>query len=216
MSEVKQYYALCIKGAEGNPGIAFIHLYDDEEFGTMLALSLYTSPDGKAQRAHLERYAEKVVDPMPPYEKREGDLIIVPVSRADLIDAIKPAMPNTVLVNGKKFAASKFKAMLEDLREAPSQEQHPQIVGPPMPEHKAQDLEKAVGKTIAAVEFGVESSLPEWKHEGEAMVLHFTDGTALAVLVGSNAKNLSGVYDLDPGDVHTDLMPIWVDRPLPS
>ncbi len=95
-------------------------------------------------------------------------------------------------------------------------DQGPDIVGPPMPEHKAQDLEKAVGKTIAAVEFGVQSSLPEWKHESEAIVLHFTDGTALAMLVGSNANNLSVAYDLDPGDVHTDLMPIWVDRPLPS
>lgn len=92
----------------------------------------------------------------------------------------------------------------------------PEIVGPPMPEHKAQDLEKAVGKTIAAVEFGVESPLPEWRHESEAMVLHFTDGTALSILVGSNAKNLSYDYSLSPEDVHTDLMPIWVDRPLPG
>ncbi len=94
--------------------------------------------------------------------------------------------------------------------------QAPEIVGPPKPEHKEGRIQEAVGKTISAVEYGVESSLPELKHEGEAIVLHFTDGTALAIVVSSNAKNLSGFYDLDPGDVHTALMPIWTDRPLPS
>ena len=86
-----------------------------------------------------------------------------------------------------------------------------------MPPHKAGELEKAVGKIVSAVEFGVETSLPEWKHEGEAIVLHFTDGTALSIMVGSNAKNLSYDFDgLNPGDIHTDLMPIWVNRPAPN
>jgi hypothetical protein len=78
-------------------------------------------------------------------------------------------------------------------------------------------LEQAAGKTISAVEFGKEEGLPEWKHEGEAIVLHFTDGTALSILVGSNAKNLSYEHEgLEPGDIHTDLITLWVDRPPPE
>jgi len=93
-------------------------------------------------------------------------------------------------------------------------EEHPKIVGPPPgpaelnPKRRA--LEKVVGKTISNVEYGVEASHPEWKHEGEAIVLHFTDGTALSIEVGSNAKNLSEVHaGLKPGDIHTELLPMW-------
>lgn len=99
---------------------------------------------------------------------------------------------------------------------ASERDRGPEIVGPPNPEHKAKRMQEVVGKTISAVEYGVESSLPEHKHEGEAIVLHFTDGTAIEIVVGSNAKSLSIAYDLDPGDVHTDIMPIWVDREPPS
>jgi hypothetical protein len=109
-----------------------------------------------------------------------------------------------------------FKAMLEEEQSKPIS-RSPEIVGPPMPPHKAGELEKAVGKIVSAVEFGVETSLPEWKHEGEAIVLHFTAGTALSIMVGSNTKNVSYDFDgLNPGDIHTDLMPIWVNRPAPN
>lgn len=96
-------------------------------------------------------------------------------------------------------------------------DKNPKITGPPMPEHKADELKQAEGKTIAAVEYGVVEGLPDWVHEGEAMVLHFTDGTALSIEIGSNAKNLSDEHpNLKPEDFHTDLMPIWRDRDRPK
>jgi hypothetical protein len=212
----EQYYALCVETGDDQTHIAFIHLGRDEEFGTRLAIALYTSPTGKAQQTHMERYADRVVEPIPPYEKVEGNLLILPVSRDELIDTIQSPTPDTVLVNGKKNAAHRFKAMLKEQTSKPIS-RSPEIVGPPMPKHKATDLEKAVGKIVSAVEFGVEASVPEWKHEGEAIVLHFTDDTALAIMVGSNSTNLSDEFEgLKPGDIHTDLMPIWVNRPHPE
>ena len=105
----------------------------------------------------------------------------------------------------------------EKPRSPDAKDQNPTIVGPPRPDLKTERIEKAVGKTIAAVEYGAEASLPEWKHEGEAMVLHFTDGTALSIEIGSNAKNLGSKHPgLKPGDVHTDLVPMWRDRPPPK
>ncbi len=93
-------------------------------------------------------------------------------------------------------------------------DEHPKIVGPPPGpaelNPKVRALEKVVGKTISNVEYGVEASHPEWKHEGEAIVLYFTDGTALSIEVVSNATNLSEVHlGLKPGDVQTELMPMW-------
>jgi len=97
-----------------------------------------------------------------------------------------------------------------------SEDQNPKIVAP-VHALKARVLERAVGKTITAVEYGVEESLPEWKHEGEAIVLHFADGTALSIEAGSNSKNLASDFEgLEPGDIHTDLITVWRNRPLPS
>ena len=42
-------------------------------------------------------------------------------------------------------------------------------------------------------------------------MLNSTDGTALAITVGSNAQNLSREHPgLAPGDVSTDLVPLWL------
>jgi len=94
---------------------------------------------------------------------------------------------------------------------------NPKFTGGPVNEFKAKRLNEAVGKTIAAVEYGPVEGLPDWVHEGEAIVLRFTDGTALAIVIGSNARNLSAIHpDLKPGDFHTDLVPIWRDRDRPT
>jgi hypothetical protein len=104
----------------------------------------------------------------------------------------------------------------EKLRDPNAKDENPKIVVSPRND-KTERLEKAVGKTIAGIEYGAEASLPEWKHEGEAMVLHFTDGTALSIEIGSNAKNLESRHPgLRPGDIHTDLVPMWRDRPPPK
>ncbi len=118
-------------------------------------------------------------------------------------------------LHGEEEWARMEAADLEEIEEQPNQD--PKIVGPPQPELKMDELQKAVGKTISAVEYGVVEGLPEWVHEGEAIVFHFTDGTALSIEVGSNAQNLSAIRsDLKPEDIHTDLMPIWRDRPPPK
>ena len=97
--------------------------------------------------------------------------------------------------------------------------EHPKIIGPPSEatEHKLQTVLAAVGKTVAAIEYGeVESR--RGMHAAEAVVFHFSDGTALSTLsieIGSNARDLSASRDLTPPDVHTDLRPFWTHRARP-
>ena len=97
----------------------------------------------------------------------------------------------------------------------PFDEEAPRIIGLPEPQHKMDTIQHAVGKTIDGVEFGrVEPR--EKVHDTEALVLHFTDGTALSIEVGSNASNLSGEDSgLSPTDFRTDLMVFWRERPRP-
>jgi hypothetical protein len=52
-------------------------------------------------------------------------------------------------------------------------------------------------------------------HAAEAVVFHFTDGTALSIEIGSNARDLSASRGLTPPDVHTDLRPFWTHRARP-
>lgn len=86
----------------------------------------------------------------------------------------------------------------------------PKFSGPPRPEEvKLPVLQQAEGKTIQSVEFGEVETLPE-VHQSEAIILHFTDGSAMAIRVGSNAGNLSGKFQgLKPEDFSTDLMVSW-------
>ena len=92
--------------------------------------------------------------------------------------------------------------------------EHPKIIGPPSPEDKLQTILEAVGKTVAAIEYGeVESR--RGMHAAEAVVFHFTDGTALSIEIGSNARDLSTSRDLTPPEVHTDLRPFWSHRARP-
>ena len=81
----------------------------------------------------------------------------------------------------------------------------PKLIGPPRPEYKLQEMKKVEGKTIERVEFGEEEPNPE-VHQSEAIVLHFSDGTAMAIRVGSNAVNLKDYKrKLKPIDFSTDL-----------
>jgi hypothetical protein len=103
-----------------------------------------------------------------------------------------------------------------DRQEIVESDENPKITGPPINEFKAEALNQAVGKTIAAVEYGAVEGYPGWVHEGEAIVLHFTDGTALSIEIGSNVRNLVARHpDLEPEDFHTDLIPMWRDRDRP-
>ncbi len=92
--------------------------------------------------------------------------------------------------------------------------EHPKMIGPPSPENKLQTVLEAIGKTVATIEHGeVESR--GGMHAAEAVVFHFTDGTALSIEIGSNARDLSTSRDLIPPEVHTDLRPFWTHRARP-
>lgn len=84
----------------------------------------------------------------------------------------------------------------------------PKFIGPPRPEFKLEELKKAEGKCIQSVEFGEVER--HGAHQSEEMILHFSDGSSMAILVGSNVGNLAHKFkDMNPEDFHTDLMVFW-------
>lgn len=92
----------------------------------------------------------------------------------------------------------------------------PTFVGEAQPPGKLRTARKAEGKTISFIELGA-TTYPlgdtKYKHESEAMVLHFTDGTRLLIQPGSNVLNVSGHLedaDISPSDVTTDLITHWL------
>jgi hypothetical protein len=94
--EDEPYYALCVEGEQGEPEIAFFELTREALPGA-LGISLYTSPDGELQRRHL----------------RNDEVLIVPRSHEDLLEAITSGVPSSVYLDGERMAGSVFKAMLE-------------------------------------------------------------------------------------------------------
>jgi hypothetical protein len=94
--EDEQYYALCLEDEQGEPEIAFFEL-SNEALPGALGISLYTAPDGKLQRRHLQN----------------GEVLIVTKSHEDLLEAISTGIPSSVYLDGERIAGSVFKAMLE-------------------------------------------------------------------------------------------------------
>jgi hypothetical protein len=92
----EQYYALCVEDKHGEPEIAFFEL-SKEALPGALGICLYTSPDGELQRRHLQN----------------GEVLIVPRSHEDLLEAISTGVPSSVYLDGERIAGSVFKAMLE-------------------------------------------------------------------------------------------------------
>ena len=92
----EQYYALCEEDEHGEPEIAFFEL-SKEALPGALGICLYTSPDGELQRRHLQN----------------GEVLIVPRSHEDLLEAISTGVPSSVYLDGERIAGSVFKAMLE-------------------------------------------------------------------------------------------------------
>jgi len=85
----------------------------------------------------------------------------------------------------------------------------PKFIGPPRPEFKMNELRKAEGKTIKSVEFGEEGEM-KGVHGREGMIFHFTDGTSMSILVGSNVGNLAHkIKEIQEEDFITDLMIFW-------
>ena len=94
--EDEQYYALCVEDEHGEPEIAFFEL-SREALPGALGISLYTAPDGELQRKHLQN----------------SEVLIVPKSHEDLLEAISTGVPSSVYLDGERIAGSVFKAMLE-------------------------------------------------------------------------------------------------------
>ena len=92
----EQYYALCVEDEHGEPELAFFEL-SKEALPGALGICLYTSPDGELQRRHLQN----------------GEVLIVPRSHEDLLEAITSGVPSSVYLDGERMAGSVFKAMLE-------------------------------------------------------------------------------------------------------
>ncbi|MCX2681405.1 hypothetical protein OOZ15_15735 [Galbibacter sp. EGI 63066] len=88
----------------------------------------------------------------------------------------------------------------------------PKLDNPPRPESKLGEAQRMVGKIIEKVEFG-ETSFHEDVHQGEALNIYFTDGTAVTFRIGSNAYNIASDYeDIKPSDIHTDIMLFWAEK----
>ena len=95
------YFVLkLIEGEQGEEEIAFLDLGKDEEIGQLVGMTVYTTPDGEAQREDLNTY--------------RGKLMIAPASGTDLLDAVERAMPTSVFLDGKKVAGSVFIRMLKE------------------------------------------------------------------------------------------------------
>lgn len=95
-------------------------------------------------------------------------------------------------------------------RESVMETWFPKIIGPPKPEFKLDEARQAEGKTIRSIEFGEEPDHPD-KHTSEAIVFNFTDGSSMAVVVGSNASNISSTSKkIRTNDIHTDLVIMWL------
>lgn len=85
----------------------------------------------------------------------------------------------------------------------------PKFIGPPRPEFKLNELRKAEGKSIKSVEFGGEAEM-KGVHGREGMIFHFSDGTSMSILVGSNVGNLAHKFkDMKEEEFKTDLMVFW-------
>jgi hypothetical protein len=80
----------------------------------------------------------------------------------------------------------------------------------PRPESKMASLQRTIGKTIERVEWGEENNPPSI-HQAESIILHFTDGTSMGIVIGSNVTNLGlGGTKKNPCPLSTDLMVAWL------
>jgi len=86
----------------------------------------------------------------------------------------------------------------------------PKIVGLPRPEFKYAEIQKCVGKTIKAIEFGEEKEYED-VHQREGIIIHFTDNSSMSISIDSNAYNLYCDKKINPTDFHTYLMIFWAD-----
>ncbi len=122
---------------------------------------------------------------------------------------------NNALVEFKEWLEEKFGLCAELCRRRlESLAYFPKINKSPTPECKYDNAQKMIGKQISRVEFG-EVEFDEGLHSREAIIIHFEDGSAMSIRVGSNVNNIIGSCEkLRPSDFDTDLMLTWAVSPL--
>ncbi len=162
-----------------------------------------------------------VYEPLRACSKERNKLHGVPSSRAHAFAAFKKFhehaqaiyesvtmlrqwLESVLMLNGEKC-----------LEREEAMKYFPKFNGPLRPGFKYGDFQRVVGKTVAKVEAGeFISKEGSHRHSREAIILHFTDGTALSIDVGSNARNLESTFEgLDASMFSTDLIPMWAPNP---
>jgi hypothetical protein len=84
---------------------------------------------------------------------------------------------------------------------------------PSLPNYAITQIPSIIGKTVERVEFGFREQ-DDNRHESEAIILYFTDGSILGIDTGSNVGNIAHKYEgLRPNDFHADFMLTWVQPP---
>lgn len=68
----------------------------------------------------------------------------------------------------------------------------------------AEPFKKMEGKTIKKVEYGYEKPVTD-RQEKDALILEFTDGTKVGIVLGSNTRE----FIANPERISLDLTPRW-------
>jgi hypothetical protein len=103
----QQYYVLSSVGEGPYPDIVLLDLGRNEE-GQVLALAVYTSPEGEVQQEHLERFARA----------NEGlNGVISHITLDELLDIMNREAPSLVLIDGEEVPGSAFKARIQEEHE---------------------------------------------------------------------------------------------------
>jgi hypothetical protein len=86
----------------------------------------------------------------------------------------------------------------------------PRITRPPEAHYSIVQASQMEGKTIEKVELGFREDI-KGVHESEALIIHFTDGSIMSLVAGSNVGNLvRDENSLHPEDFHVDFIVHWV------
>ena len=89
----------------------------------------------------------------------------------------------------------------------------PDINRPPEGHFSIVQASNMIGKTIERVELGFRKEM-KGVHGSEALIIHFTDGSIMGLVSGSNAGNIANEENgLRPEDFHVDFIVHWVPAP---
>ncbi|MBE7157163.1 MAG: hypothetical protein INR62_01785 [Rhodospirillales bacterium] len=92
-----------------------------------------------------------------------------------------------------------------------SKRKPPTPARPPEPNYSINQAKQMVGKTVESVEVGFREDHPKL-HQSELIVLHFTDGTTLAIDTGSNVGNVIPGALKRPDEIHVDFNLEWFQK----